>query len=68
LTKNGRQFVWTEGCEEVFLKLKELFISSAILAYPLNDGEYILDTDASDEAIGVVLSQIQNRTEKVIAY
>lgn len=68
LTKKGKQFVWTEECEEVFLKLKESFISPDILAYPLDDGEYVLDTDTSDEAIGGVLSQIQNGTEKVMAY
>ena len=27
-----------------------------------------LDTDASDEAIGAVLSQVQNGIEKIIAY
>lgn len=49
-------------------KLKESFISPDILAYPLDEGEYILDTDASDVAIGGVLSQIQNGSERVIAY
>lgn len=44
-------------------KLKESFISPDILAYPLDEGEYILDTDASDVAIGGVSSQIQNGSE-----
>lgn len=68
LTKKGKQFIWSDECEKVFTKLKESFSSPDILAYPLDEGDYILDTDASDMAIGGVLSQIQNGTEKVIAY
>ena len=39
-----------------------------ILSYPLSQGLYVLDTDASNVGIGVVLSQVQNTKEKVIAY
>lgn len=41
---------------------------SPILSFPKNDGQFILDTDASNHGIGTVLSQIQNRSEKVITY
>lgn len=41
---------------------------SPILAYPDFREPFILDTDASDLAIGGILSQIQNGTERVIAY
>ena len=68
LTKKGRQFFWSDECEKVFTELKGHFSSPDILAYPLDEGEYILDTDASDVAIGGVLSQVQNGTERVIAY
>lgn len=42
--------------------------SSPILSFPKEQGQFILDTDASNHGVGVVLSQVQNGTEKVIAY
>jgi DNA-binding IscR family transcriptional regulator len=38
------------------------------MAYPRDEGGYILDTDACDVSIGTVLSQIQDGQEKVIAF
>lgn len=48
--------------------MKQKLTESPILAYPLPDIGFILDTDASDKAVGSVLSQIQDGAEKVIAY
>lgn len=42
------------------------FIS--IFALPIDDGNYVLDTNASGYAIGGILSQIQDGDEKVIWY
>ena len=39
-----------------------------ILGYPLPDAPLILDTDASNQAVGAVLSQLQDGQEQVIAY
>ena len=68
LTEKQYQFLWTEECERAFKQLKTALISTPILAYPTNDDSFILDTDASNMGIGAVLSQIQEGTEKVIAY
>lgn len=69
LTKKNKEFIWSESCEQTFKKLKQILTEPDILAYPLNDdGQFILDTDASDYAIGAVLSQVQNGREKVIFY
>ena len=38
------------------------------MSFPTNDGLFIQDTDASDETIGAVLSQVQFGREKVIAF
>lgn len=44
-------------------------MSAPILGYPdVNGGTFILDTDASSDAIGAVLSQIQDGNGRVIAY
>jgi len=48
--------------------LKLALISSPILGYQNADPPFVLDTDASKNATGAVLSQIQDRKEVVIAY
>ena len=68
LTKKSESFYWSPECEQAFQNIKTLLLTAPIVAYPNDDGEYILDTDASDIGIGAVLSQIQNGQEKVIAY
>ena len=51
-----------------FYKLKRFIIEAFVLAYPDYTKEFILDTDASLEGAGVVLSQVQNGEERPIAY
>jgi transposase InsO family protein len=68
LTCKGVGFVWTEECTSAFNRLKQALVSPPILAYPSPDGNYILDTDASNFAISGILSQLQHGEEKVIAY
>ena len=68
LTENLTKFFWNEECQQAFEKLKQNLISSPILSFPTVDGEFILDTDASNHGLGAVLSQIQDGKEKVLAY
>ena len=68
LTKKGKEFKWTKACDEALAKLKEALVSPPIMAYPLDAGDYVLDCDSSDYALGGVISQIQGGEEKVIAY
>jgi len=65
--KKGVDFRWTQQCQQAFDELKHRLMSGPILALPLNDETYILDTDASDSGVGAVLSQPQSGVEKVIA-
>ena len=68
LTEKGRQFAWTTECQEAFELLKSHLINSPILAHPDFTVPFILDTDASDQAIGAVLSQNIGGRQCVIAY
>ena len=61
-------FVWGSAQESAFNALKEALTSPPILALPKENDPFILDTDASNEAIGAVLIQVQNGQEKVVAY
>ena len=54
--------------QRAFEALKEKIITAPILALPRDDCQYILDIDASDVAVGAVLSQVQDGEERVIAY
>ena len=68
LIKKEVSFVWTDKCQRAFDELKKRLMSGPILALPQNEGTYIFDTDASDCRLGAVLSQRQNKGEKVLAY
>ena len=68
LTNKAITFEWGVAAEAAFNKLKQKLIEAPILGYPDPNLPYIVDTDASDEASGAVLSQIQNGMEKPIAY
>ena len=68
LTKKDEDFKWTEKCEAAFNELKQRLVSPPILAYPNYSEPYILQTDASRDSVGMVLAQIQDSSERVIAY
>ena len=48
--------------------LKLMLMTAPILAYPQDDGMFVLDTDASNDSIGAVLSQDQGGITRVVAY
>ncbi|GFV88693.1 retrovirus-related Pol polyprotein from transposon 17.6 [Trichonephila clavipes] len=68
LTESKQKFQWTKECEDSFLQLKEALTSSPILIYPQPDKPFILDTNASNESVGAVLSQEIDGQERVVAY
>ena len=68
LTKTGERFVWTEQRQAAFEKLKHALATAPIVCSPHDGGGYILDTDASDHALGAVLQQRQDDQIVVIAY
>lgn len=61
--------MWNEECQGSFDQLRECLCSAPVLAYPNFTNPFILDTDASNVAIGTVLSQLdEHGKERVIAY
>lgn len=68
LTEEQRRFHWDDDCQQAFGNLKTALTSAPILSYPLPEGRFILDTDASNVGIGAILSQEQKGQEKVIGY
>ena len=59
LTKKGTLFVWSEACEVLFTKLKDLLTTAPELAFPDFRNPFILETDASGTGLGAVLAQKQ---------
>jgi len=68
---SSKKLNWNEKADESFKKLKTALCNAPILAYPLfdeNAGKFCLDVDASGNAVGAVLSQLQDGVERVVAY
>ena len=59
---------WTEAANSAFEHLKELCVSTPILAYPDYQLPFILHTDSSSEGLVAVLYQKQEGKLRVIAY
>lgn len=69
LLRKDEEFIWTEACQVSFETLKRKLTSAPILAYPNMNKPFILTTDASNSAIGYILSQKdKGNREHVIAY
>lgn len=61
-------FSWSDERQAAFDTLKQRLSTAPILGLLSDNDEYVLDTDASDHAIGAVLSQQQDGQEVVLAY
>ena len=67
--EKGEKFDWSVEHESSFVQLKAALVSSPVLSFPKRSGgPFILDTDASQTAIGAELLQMQDGEERVIGY
>ena len=57
LTKKGKKFIWSPECDSAFSILKKRLTTSPVLLHPDNTKQFIVECDASNFAIGAVLSQ-----------
>jgi hypothetical protein len=60
LTKQDVPWTWGQPQQEAFEKLKTAMLTAPVLVHPDHERQYLLETDASDVAIGAVLSQKQD--------
>ena len=66
----GVKFEWSEKCQSAFDKIKKIITSEPIVCAPdfRSNEPFILYTDGSSVGFGWVLSQVQNKIERVIEY
>ena len=62
--KKGHAFLWSNEADMAFRHLKEAFTSALILAHVDTNKPLIMEADASDFALGSILSQ-QGDTEEL---
>ena len=68
LLKKGVPFVWSPDVQKGFEKLKNILGSQPILQYSDFNQPFVVTTDASDHALGAVLSQGPICKDLPIAY
>ena len=64
LTKDNK-FNWDSKCQDAFDSLKQRLVTPPVLAFPDFSQRFTLYTDASDSAVGGVLSHCQDGQERV---
>ena len=55
--KGKKEWVWNKDHQKAFDELKEKIMSQPVLSLPKREGKFRIETDASEHAIGGVLSQ-----------
>ena len=68
LTKKSEKFAWAAEQQNAFEALKEKLMTAPVLKYPDFSEEFNVTTDASDYAVGAVLSQGQVGSDRPVAY
>ena len=68
LTGSTKDWLWTDKQENAFKELKERITSAPILILPKNDEPFRVEVDASNYAIGAVLSQEQEGKWHPVAF
>lgn len=63
LTKQNTRFSWNQLAQDAFENLKRLFTSAPILSHPEPSLPFILEVDASEIAVGAILSQRKGSKE-----
>jgi len=57
LTRKAVRWEWTLGPQSAFDQLKQSLLNSPVLVYPDFDADFVMETDASIDGLGAILSQ-----------
>ena len=57
LTRKDVVFQWDKRCQNSFDRLKDWLIQAPLLVFPNFSKPFVLETDASGQGLGAVLSQ-----------
>jgi len=68
MLKNNTPFIWNADTDETFKTLKRLLTSQPLMQYPDFSKLLILTTDASNDALGAILSQGEIGRDLPVAY
>ena len=68
LTSKGVKFTWEKEHEDALRLSKTRLLQAPNLAFPSFRHPFVIDTDASETALGAVLSQIIDGEERPIAF
>lgn len=68
LITGKKPFEWGQEQQKAYDTLKSALQTTPVLTLPNSTDKFILDTDASNNAIGAELLQVQDGQERVVAY
>jgi hypothetical protein len=68
LTKKDMSFVWNQDCQQAFGVLKKALMNAPLLVRPNFRKPFCLDVDWSTKGVGAILSQREDKFERVVAY
>ena len=68
LNRKEEPFVWTDRRQNAFNFLKNCLLIALILAMSRDEEIFLLDVEASEAAVGVILPQEQNHLVRVIGF
>ena len=66
--KGKKEWEWKEEHQQAFNELKDKIMSQPVLSLPKREEKFRVETDASEHAIGEVLSQKQEGKWKLIVF
>ena len=64
--KKFRKISWTAACEQAFRRLKEYLTTEPVLLQPDTTRAFVIETDASEWAVGCVLLQLDTISNKLL--